>query len=167
MGKISLDEDYEKTRKKLRLFGGQLMAVTIYWKLSILQQVNWKVFLTFHYGIKRNLIKIFNLEILFVSGRFFPFYYPIVLRMWWRCNSFSYFSWCALVYLGSSCLEMVLMAADDKLEFYLRIFQKETCWGFSQAIRHSASLSFPGTPSRETLTLQTPLYVHHMETPLD
>lgn len=119
------------------------------WKLSILQQVNWKVFLTFYYGIKRNLIKIFNLEIFFVNPvAGFPLYYPIVLRMSWRCNSFSDFSWCTLVYLGSSCREVVLMAADDKLEFYLRILQKETCQGFSQAIRHEASLSFPGTPSQ-------------------
>ena len=83
---------------------------------------NKERFLTFNSGIKRNRLKIFNLEVLWLTKWQVFCCGILILRMWDEDVAHFQISpdvpW---LYLGSTCIEVVFLVSDDKLKFCLRI----------------------------------------------
>lgn len=79
--------------------------------------------MTFHYGIKINLIKIFNPGSLFVN--------PVAGED--VGGDVTHFQIFPEVCLGSPCIEAVVMAADDKLILPENFTERNMERGFSRA----------------------------------
>ena len=83
---------------------------------------NKERFLTFNSGIKRNRLKIFNLEVLWLTKWQVFCCGILILRMWDEdVAHFQISTDVHWLYLGSTCIEVVFLVSDDKLKFCLRI----------------------------------------------